>query len=83
MKGAVWGLAPAIFLMLAGCATNPNQTQTDIFYEKFYAHCRDHSREMTAEVDEEERYNECMAYFTNIALNCPDCEIDSHLSDSK
>ena len=84
MKGIAWGLTLALTFLLTACATTAEKSRMDAYYEKFDAHCREHARDMTAEVDEEERYRECMAYFMNSELHCPKCVLpDPHLTGSK
>lgn len=83
MKGIAWGLTLAFAVLLTACATSPDR-RMQALHDKFDAHCRQHALEFEAEVDEGERYQECMSYFYNSELHCPDCVItDKHLSGDK
>jgi len=66
----------ALALLLSACAAN---SQMKAMYEKYDAHCREHAKEITAEVDEEIRYRECMDYYTGKDFDCPYCITDQHM----
>lgn len=83
MKGIVWGLTSILLLTLTACAKNPASLEMEAIYNKYETHCREHARDTTGEVDQQGRYEECMAYFVNTDPDCPLDEIDPHLSKSK
>lgn len=83
MKGILWSLTLALTFMLAACAANPERAEKDAFYKKFDDHCRAHAREITEAEDEEDSYRNCMAYYINSNLACPECVVDPYEKDSK
>lgn len=81
MKGIAWGLVVTLAFLLTACAATSEDRRMHALYERFDKHCREHALDFAAEVDEEERYRECMSYFFNSDVHCPDCVIvDPHLS---
>lgn len=83
MRAILWCLLLALLATLTACAATPDRAKMEAFYNKFDKHCREHARDMLAEYDEQERYDECMSYFINTDLECPTCTVDSHLSGPK
>lgn len=82
MKTLLWCFSLCLFLLLPGCAKDPELAKMKEFYNKFDAHCRAHARSMLAEYDEQVRYDECMTYFTNIDPNCPMETIEPYMNTS-
>jgi hypothetical protein len=80
MKGVVWSLALALLFMTTACTSGPERARAQAFYSKYEAHCKEHSRDFTGEVDEQSRYEECMNYFLAKDESCPTCVIDPHMT---
>ena len=81
MKGLAWCLA--LTFLLSACATGVYSDMANAVYNKYDSHCQDHARDITGEVDEESRYQECMNYFITTDVNCPTCIVDPHLKTGK
>ena len=66
--------------LLVACASGVDQGRIDALYNKYDSHCKEHAREMAGEATEEIRYQECMTYFTETDIHCPNCAVDAHLT---
>ena len=66
--------------LLVACASGIDQSRIDALYNKYDSHCKEHAREMAGEATEEIRYQECMTYFTETDIHCPNCAVDAHLT---
>jgi len=82
MRIFLWCFTLSLFLLLTACAKNPELAKVEAFYKKFDAHCRAHARSMLAEYDEQVRYDECMAYFSNVDKNCPMDDTEPYMKPS-
>ncbi|MDW7643820.1 MAG: hypothetical protein SCI25_02130 [Desulfuromonadales bacterium] len=66
-------------LLLAACAGQGEMERAKALYDKYDAHCRAHAKEVSAEMDVEARYHECMNYFIGTDPLCPYCKVDHHM----
>ncbi len=63
-------------LLLGACAGTAQMDREKELYGKYDQHCREHAMAVSAEMDEEKRYQECMDYFVGTDPECPYCRAD-------